>query len=149
MVMKNYTLFLVLIFLLAACNQPSSAEDIERWKEEIVAVEKAFNDMAQAEGLVKAFEFYAADDGVIRRGKKVIQGKAAIAKWYENDVKPNETLTWRPTFVEVSQSGDLAYTYGDFTFTYPDTLGAQKQNKGIFHTVWKRQSDGNWRFVWD
>ena len=104
--------------------------------------------MAQQEGLVKAFEFYAADDGVIKRGKKVIQGKNAIAKWYENDVNPNETLTWRPTFVGVSQAGDLAYTYGDFTFTYPDTLGELKKNAGIFHTVWKRQVDGNWKFVW-
>lgn len=139
----------MLVFPFVGCNSPATDSEIEKWKAEIVAVEKAFNDMAQQEGLVKAFEFYAADDGVIKRGKKVIQGKEAIAKWYQNDVKPNEILTWRPTFVDVSQAGDLAYTYGDFIFTYPDTLGKLKENTGIFHTVWKRQVDGSWKFVWD
>jgi len=149
-VFKRYALAVAaILFSLTACDDAPSDVEIEKWKAEIVAVEKAFNDMAQQEGLVKAFEHYAAADGVIRRGKKVVKGKAAIAAWYENDVKPNETLTWVPTFVDVSQSGDLAYTYGDYIFTYPDTLGNNKENKGVFHTVWKRQSDGNWRFVWD
>jgi len=131
------------------CTDKKNTVEIDKWKAEVVATEKAFNDMAQAEGLIKAFEFYAADDGVIRRGKKVIQGKQAIAEWYENDVKPNETLSWTPTFVDVSESGDMAYTYGDYTFTYPDSIGNPKENKGIFHTVWKRQADGSWRYVWD
>ena len=141
----------VLFFILAACTSTPSDQQMAQWKEEIMAVEQDFNDMAQQEGLVKAFEFYAAEDGVIRRQKKIIQGKAAIAAWYEQDVRPNETLTWQPTFVDVSQSGDMAYTYGDFVFTYPDpdSTGVMKTNTGIFHTVWKRQEDGTWRFVWD
>lgn len=143
----NFASFLLLGMLLLGCG--SHNQDLEKWKKEIVEVEKAFNDMAQQEGLVKAFEFFAANDGVIRRSKKIIKGKEAIRKWYENDVQPNETLTWKPTFVDVSKSGDLAYTYGNFTFTFPDSLGNMKQNTGIFHTVWKRQADGSWRFVWD
>lgn len=137
----------VLFFLLVGCN--NSNKKIEKWKTEIKNVEQAFNDMAQKEGLVKAFEFYAADEGVIKRNKKIVKGKGAIAKWYKDDVRPNETLTWTPTFIDVSKSGDMAYTYGDFVFTYPDTLGNMKSNSGIFHTVWKRQTDGNWKFVWD
>jgi len=142
-------LSLSLFFILNSCTQTANQVDIEKWKSEIVTVEKEFNDMAQAEGLAKAFHFYAAPDGVIRRGKKVIQGKEAIKQRYEKNVKPNETLTWKPTFVDVSSSGDLAYTYGDYIFTSVDTLGNSKESKGIFHTVWKRQEDGNWRFVWD
>lgn len=142
-------LFLFLFLLFNSCQPSTSESEIAKWKAEIAQVEKDFNDMAQREGLVKAFEFYAAPDGVIKRGKKVIKGKKAIAEWYRNDVKPNETLTWEPTFIDVSQSGDLAYTYGDFTFTYPDTLDKMKTNKGIFHTVWKKQDNGTWRFVWD
>ena len=152
---KLVPLLLLLSFTIGSCNNNNNNNNNnkevtqEKWKAEIVQVEKAFNDMAQTEGLVKAFEYYAAPEGVIKRGKRVVKGKAAIAGWYEKDVKPNETLTWVPTFVEVSQSGDLAYTYGDFTFTYPDTLGNLKTNKGIFHTVWKRQADGKWRYVYD
>ncbi len=149
--MKNYikAVLVILTLGISACENSSDAKKMEKWKAEIVAVEKEFNDMAQRDGLVKAFEFYAAEDGVIRRKKKVIQGKAAITQWYKEDVRPNETLTWKPTFVDVSKSGDIAYTYGDFVFTYPDSTGNTKTNTGIFHTVWKRQANGEWKFVWD
>lgn len=144
---KTYLILGVLVF--SACSPEPNEEQLSQWKEEVRAAEKAFNDMAQEKGLVEAFEYFAAEDGVIRRSKKIIQGKTDIRTWYENDVRPNETLTWSPTFIDVSKSGDLAYTYGDFTFTYYDTLGNEKQNKGIFHTVWKRQKDGSWKYVWD
>ncbi len=146
--MKRYCNILLFIGLFA-CQSPETKDNSEKWKSEIIATEKAFYDMAQKEGLVKAFQYYAAEEGVIKRNRKIIKGKTAISEWYQNDVRPNESLTWAPTFVDVSQSGDLAYTYGDFTFTYLDSLGNEKVNKGIFHTVWKRQKDGSWRFVWD
>lgn len=146
---KRLSVIVVLIFTLAGCQGPTSPEQMDEWKAEVRTVEKAFNDMAQEEGLIKAFEYYAAEDGVIRRSKKIIKGKQDIREWYEKDVRPNETLTWAPTFVDVSESGDMAYTYGDFVFSYRDSTGAIKQNKGIFHTVWKRQANGEWRYVWD
>lgn len=148
--MEKLKFFICIIFLaLVGCQNAKNTNNIKKWKDEIIEVEKAFNDMAQEKGLIKAFDFYAAEDGVIRRSKKIIKGKKAIADWYTKDVRPNETLTWKPTFVDVSKSGDMAFTYGDFTFTYFDSLGTKKVNKGIFHTVWKRQKDRNWRFVWD
>ncbi len=148
--MKRTIYILSLLFIpFMGCERLGSTEDMAKWKSEIMEVETAFNNMAQKEGLVKAFEFYAAEDGVIKRGKKVIKGKTGIAAWYKKDVRPNETLTWKPSFIDVSKSGDLGYTYGDFVFTSIDSLGNKKQNTGIFHTVWKRQADGSWRFVWD
>ncbi len=141
-------LFGTLLLALVACVQDTAA-DLEKWKGEVVATEKAFNDMAQEKGLMEAFAFFAADSGVIRRGRNIIKGKSAIGAFYEKSARPDETLTWRPTFVDVSESGDLAYTYGDYEFIYFDTLGNEQINKGIFHTVWKRQTDGTWRFVWD
>lgn len=140
--------FLVLI-LLVGCKNTEADSNIEKWKNEIMEVEKSFNDMAQQEGLAQAFSSFAADDGVIKRGKSVIKGKNSIRQWYEKDVRPNESLTWKPTFVDVSENGDMAYTYGDYIFTSMDSLGIKKESKGIFHTVWKRQKDGTWRFVYD
>lgn len=145
----NFYILLYSTIFLVGCGAPLKNTEMQKWKAEIVRVEKAFNDMAQKEGLVKAFEFYAAEDGVIKRQNQIFKGKEAIREWYERDVRPNESLTWEPTFVEVSISGDLAYTYGNYVFTYPDSLGNMQQNKGVFHTVWKRQSDGSWKYVWD
>ncbi len=144
---KEIYLLLVFLFSISACDNTSS--QIETWKQEIADTEKAFCEMAQKEGIVRAFEFYAAEDGVIKRGKNVIKGKSEIKAWYKNDTKPGDTLTWIPAFIDVSTSGDMGYTYGDYHFAYLDSLGNQKESRGIFHTVWKRQQDGSWRFVWD
>ena len=139
----------VILFLSSCKTETISDEKMEVWKSEVRAAEKAFNDMAQEEGLTKAFEHFAAEDGVIRRSKKIIKGKNAIAEWYKNDVQPGDNLTWTPTFVDVSSSGDMAFTYGDFVFTYLDSLGNKKENRGIFHTVWKMQKDSSWKYAWD
>lgn len=146
---KSKILVFVSLLLVLSCVSSPNKEDIEKWKSEIVEVEKQFNDLAQKEGLTKAFETYAAKDGVIKRGGKLVKGNAAITEWYRKDSRPNETLTWKPDYVDVSNSGDLAYTYGNFVFTTIDSTGVAKENKGSFHTVWKRQNDGSWKFVWD
>ncbi len=127
----------------------TSQDEVEMWKKEISETEKAFCEMARTKGIPVAFEFYADEAGVIKRGKNVIKGKEAIRAWYEEDTKAGDTLAWVPTFIDVSASGDLGYTYGDYRFTYLDSLGNQKESAGIFHTVWKKQEDGSWRFVWD
>ena len=148
--MKYIAFLVLLLFVLnISCNTTPSPDQIDQWKAEISAAEQSFNDMAQEKGLAEAFDYYAAPDGVIRRGNKVIQGHEAIKAWHEKDFRPNETLEWKPTFIDVSQSGDLGYTYGDYIFTTQDSLGNKKESKGLFHTVWKRQSDGSWKYVWD
>lgn len=148
--MKKPALFLILTFFISiGCTTSDGKKNVENWKSEIMQVEQDFNNMAQDEGLVVAFHHFAANDGVIKRQNKIVKGKIAIQEWYKKDVRPNETLTWKPIFVEVSSSGDLAYTYGNFIFTSIDSTGNKKENTGIFHTVWKRQSNGEWKFVWD
>ena len=71
---------------------------------------------------------------------------------YYANTKPKsgtETLSWKPDFIDVSDSGDMAYTYGKALYTYTDSLGVTKEYPALFHTVWKRQEDGSWKFVWD
>jgi len=142
-------LLLMFCFLFFGCNTSKKNSELENWKSEIRVVEKSFNDMAQHDGLVKAFEHYAAESAVIVRGKEIIKGKSSIGGYYKKNINPNESLSWSPTFVDVSESGDMAYTYGNFTFTYIDSLGIEKESKGVFHTVWKRQENGSWKFVYD
>ena len=146
--MKKVFTFIFFIFLLN-CNYNPSQEQLEKWKFEIAETEKEFNDLAQKEGLAKAFETYAAPDGVINRRRKIIKGKDAIGLWYLENPRPDQTLSWKPDFVEVSKSGDLGYTYGTAIFTTTDSLGNKTVRKAKFHTVWKRQADGTWRYVWD
>jgi ketosteroid isomerase-like protein len=103
--------------------------------------------MAKEEGIEKAFTTFAAADAVLMRGNKLIEGIKNIEEHYKNQT--SKGLSWAPDFVDVAASGDLGYTYGHYTYSYIDSTGKAAEDKGIFHTVWKRQADGTWRFVWD
>ena len=143
------TKLLPFVIVLVGCGTSSSEVDLSVLKAEIMDVEKQFNDMAAEEGIMEAFATFAAEDAVIKRGGKLIKGRAAIKEWYQNNSGPDEKLTWKPDFVDVSSSGDLAYTYGGFEFSYPDSTGMIQTSSGTFHSVWKRQADGSWKFVYD
>jgi ketosteroid isomerase-like protein len=126
-------------------------DSMEKWKREIVDTEKEFAEMALEEGIPKAFLTYAAEDVVLMRNNSLIIGKESLQESYKNKESEsgNVSLSWKPDFVDVASSGDLGYTYGKYVYTTTDSIGNAKVVEGIFHTVWKRQSDGKWRFVWD
>ena len=105
--------------------------------------------MAQSDGVQKAFVYFAADSAAILRQNRVLKGREAIRLQYESFPKNGAILEWTPDFADVSVSGDLGYTYGKYTLTSSDSVGHTTHSEGVFHTVWKRQQDGKWRFVWD
>jgi len=147
----NIRFFIGLIglgMLINSCRMPSKPVSNENLKAELFTVEKEFCAMAQSEGVAKAFLYFSADSAVVLRKSQVLKGKEAIRKQYES-FPGNAKLEWVPDFADVSASGDLGYTYGKYTFTSTDSLGHAIQSGGIFHTVWKRQPDGKWKFVWD
>lgn len=146
--MNNVKLLLIIItsLLFYSCSTKNNKDRIEKWKQEIRQAEQDFAQMAKEKGIHDAFISYAAEDAVLKRGDMII-GKAAIDKYLEKST--SKQLSWSPDFVDVSSSGDLGYTYGKYVFKYSDSIGNPFEDKGIFHTVWKRQADGSWKFVWD
>lgn len=145
--MKNIPFLTALILFLFSCETNNSKDLTEQWKQEIRESEANFAALLKEKGLHDAFVAYASEDATIMRDNKVVIGKKAIDKHYKN--VNTKTLTWSPDFVDVSKSGDLGYTYGTYHYTYKDSIGEEHVNTGIFHTVWKRQEDGSWKYVWD
>ena len=144
-------LYLPLILILCSCSVEIEKNSVEKWKNEILETEQNFAKMAGEEGISNAFMAYAAEDAVVMRNNKLVIGKENLAKHFEKQSSgpKDEKLSWKPDFVDVSASGDLAYTYGHFTYAYTDSTGTKIESSGVFHTVWKRQADGSWRYVWD
>jgi len=145
------SLFVPVFLLLISCNTAADADMEELWKQEIMDVESDFATMAGKEGIPEAFIHYAAEDAVLMRGDQLFIGRKKLEEHFAQSITQakDEKLSWKPDFVDVSASGDLAYTYGPYTYSYTDSTGRTVEHKGVFHTVWKRQADGCWRFVWD
>ncbi|MDH3649524.1 MAG: nuclear transport factor 2 family protein [Saprospiraceae bacterium] len=132
-----------------ACTGEVKTIDLQQVEQDIVKVEEAFSAAVVEVGIKQAFLSFAADDAVMVRGNRVVEGKEAIAAFFDQSTMQNVQLEWTPDFVDVAEAGDMAYTYGQYTYAATDTAGAQVTSLGIFHTVWKRQSDGGWKFVYD
>lgn len=150
--MKQKCLFyFALLLVLFSCSAETGKDSTEKWKSEILETEQNFAKMAGEEGISKAFMTYAAEDAVLMRDNKLVIGKKNLLVLFENKTSTpkDEELSWKPDFVDVSASGDLAYTYGQYSYSFTDSTGKTVESQGVFHTVWKRQADGSWRFVWD
>lgn len=138
------------VLILSACTNKTKLTMTEKYKAEVMKAEADFTQMAKEKGVSVAFLAFADEDAVLSRGK-LIKGKAEIKAYFEaqsvnyKDLK----LDWKPDFVDVSESGDLAYTYGSYTSKVLTNDGSVSNGSGTFHTVWKRQSNGEWKFVWD
>ncbi|MBN2262161.1 MAG: nuclear transport factor 2 family protein [Prolixibacteraceae bacterium] len=136
----------MLILLLGSCNADINKATIQQ---EIIITEQAFETMAAQHGLATAFYFFAADSAVILRGSSLIKGRNNIQSFYQNDRFKNVILSWEPQFVEVSDCGTLAYTFGAYQMKSSNEEGEEIENHGYFHTVWKKQNDNSWKYVWD
>ncbi len=148
--MRTIILGIPFMILFIACNR-NQGDTIEIRKKEIIQAEADFNQMVADQGIPAAFGAFAAEDAVILRGDSLIRGKEAIKKYYDQryDGKDKVVLTWKPDYVHVAASGDLGYTYGKYNYVVTDSLGIAKTYTGTFHTVWQRQPDGTWQYVWD
>jgi len=59
------------------------------------------------------------------------------------------SLDWIPEEAVVASSGDLGFTWGHFTATSHDSTGQLVTEHGKYLDVWRRQSDGSWRWIAD
>ena len=94
--------------------------------------------------------FYADSGSLLLAGAPVATGKDAILKaWTAMLATPDTTLTFAPTKVEVSRSGDLAYDLGNYEETTKDKKGKAQTVKAEYLVVWGKQADGSWKALLD
>ena len=154
--MRQITLYYIapsvvvfIIVTLFSCNS-ANQRNTEKWKKEILETEKEFALMSRTKGIPAAFMAFADDSAVLLRNNSLYIGKDALREYYSHSSNDtNVDLAWKPQFIDVSESGDMAYTYGYYTYSFLDSTQNKVETKGVFHTIWKRQSDGSWKFVWD
>jgi ketosteroid isomerase-like protein len=133
-----------------SCKPNSVSEQKTNDNAAIVKAEKDFEKMVSEKGIAEGFYHFADENAVIKREHDtLIKGKENIKQYYSNPRYKNASVSWSPDFIDISGNGDLAYTYGKYVWTTKDASGTIKTSKGVFHTVWKRQTDGSWKYVWD
>ncbi len=136
-------IYLVAALILAACSSSAGRHDVrvaDVTPSPVIAAERSFAARALEIGWVAAFREYAAVDGQI-------VGQAGLVNAQEN-LAPLEDdggrdLFWAPAFAGIARSGDLGFTTGPVSFDAERTPAIQ------YFTVWRRQPDGSWKWIYD
>lgn len=104
---------------------------------EVAATDIAFSRAARDDGQWTAFRRYAADGAKIHGKEGVIEA----GPWLAARDDPKVPVQWTPVAVWSSCDGSTAVTQGKFA----DPDGRW----GYYVTVWERQDDGRYRWVYD
>jgi ketosteroid isomerase-like protein len=105
----------------------------------VIAAERAFAADAAQRGWVAAFRRAAAADAVTLSPDPV-NAQENLAR-IEGDGAT--TLDWRPAYAGVARSGDFGFTTGPFQ------IRGREGIVGHYFTVWRRQRDGSWKWIFD
>lgn len=156
--MKYALLLLLGCSLLASCrtqiNNPRfmNAETATRQKaiDEIREADQKFSIMSEKQGIAKAFTTYAADEAIkMNDGAAPAVGFDSLRVQMSRLPTNGSRLTWQVLRADAAQSGELGYTFGQWMLTNKTDTGKQTATYGVYVTVWKRQRNGEWRFVVD
>lgn len=83
-------------------------------------------------------------------GGEVLRGPdAVVAAWAPFFSEQGPRISWRPQYVEVLESGDLALTRGPYRLETKGEGGEKVVRWGTFSSVWRRGADGQWKVVFD
>jgi ketosteroid isomerase-like protein len=118
--------------------------------DDVLAADRAFAALAKEKGPRTAFTEFADPQAIMfRAGVGPVKGIDAIGRVFEDP--PAATPVWEPENAEVAASGDLAYSWGPFTWTpVPDgPLAGKPPLTGYYVSIWKKQPDGRWKWVVD
>ena len=153
--MKKLHLLLVFCIALLAvqCEQPAPASetpavDVAAEEQALMQADQRWSD---ASATYEGHMSYFADDAIVfATNKPMISGKENISKdAAEMFNLPGASVKWSPTSVEVAASGDIGYSYGNYTFSMIDSTGNTITDNGKYLTVWEKQADGSWKVVAD
>jgi ketosteroid isomerase-like protein len=150
MLMKTHSrqlaLFSFLIILFAGCNRTIDHKQAVR---ELLDVDLKFAERSMVTGSHSAFLEYIDDSCVLLRPKRMpVIGRDKIVEMFSSP-DTSFTLNWSPSFAEVSESADLGYTYGIYTVQMDSPDGSRVTKQGTYVTIWKKNKNGEWKFVLD
>src|SRR5215208_1183892 len=94
--------------------------------------------------------FWTDDAVVLPPGLPAVVGKAALRQYVEGGMKiPGFRITWESKDVTLSPDGQLAYMFSRNAVTVNAPDGTPVTTGGRAVTIWRRESDSEWRCAVD
>lgn len=138
----RFAIRLALVAVLTAIPWHVAVSATDSAQQQVFAVERAFA-KSMADRNLKDFSRHVSEEAIFFTGANPLHGKAEVmATWSRFFERATAPFSWEPDRVEVLKSGTLALSTG---------LVRDPQGKiiGRFNSVWRQESPGVWRVVFD
>lgn len=130
-----------ILALVGAPSNGGAQEAATPLQRQVIQAELAFA-RTMADRDAKAFAGFVSEEAVFF-GNQTLRGRAEVtAGWSRFFDGPEAPFSWRPESVEVLASGTLALSTGP-------VFDAAGKRIGTFNSIWRLESDGRWRVVFD
>ena len=134
---------LIAILILMAGAACAAKEDV------LIEADKAFGKATAARGVEGFLSFFDEEGAILPKDGDPIVGRSALLPVFQlRWARPGYALQWTPLRAVLARSGELGYTYGQYTRRYLSE-GKTVTETGKYITVWKKQKDGSWKVLLD
>lgn len=110
----------------------------------MINAETSFAAYSVEYGMKAAFLKYLDSNSVVFEKGQPVNG---IESWSKRP-EAKGILNWKPFYAEISQSGDLGFTSGSWTFQ-PNSINDSIAARGGFNSIWKKNKNGEWKNIVD
>jgi ketosteroid isomerase-like protein len=133
----------------SGCKESAQKPDLASATEAIRALDASWVAAGQSKNVDAWVAFYADDAAVLPPNEPVADSREAIRKSVSELLSlPGLSIDWKPTRIEIANSGEFAYLYGAYSLAW-DGSGKRATDKGKNVEIWKKQPNGHWKCVVD
>jgi ketosteroid isomerase-like protein len=105
---------------------------------------------SEGKDVEKVVAYWTDDAVIVPSGAPIISGKAAIRDYVKQSFEtPGFKISWKTLDASVSSDGSMGYTTAESSFTFQGPDGKLQTQTGRGVAIWRRNSDGQWKCVYD
>jgi ketosteroid isomerase-like protein len=132
----------IVFVALISARAASDSSSIER---ALRKLDSQWSAAASAKNLDQVVSYYSSDAIVLAPNMPLANTGGAIRKIWKGELNGMISGGWKPTRIEVTKSGEMAYISGTYTWVGKGADGKEMKDKGKYLEVWKKQADGSWK----
>lgn len=125
--------------------------DLERERKRLLERDAEWAALSsQGQEVERILSFWSDDARVFAPGLPPFSGKAALRSYVQGALAiPGFRITWTTSEASLSPDGQMAYLVSANAVTMPGPDGRPVTSHGRAVTVWRRESDAEWRCTLD
>lgn len=123
--------------------QPQESADSE-----LLRADREWAKAAAAGDMEAVFSYWADDAEIYAPGRPPARGLEEIKRLVAmRRSAPGSHISWEPLVALVSASGDLGFTRGTYSMTFPGPGEGLIMTTGTYVSIWRRDGRGNWKCI--